>query len=88
MSVHFPLRYLSSVNNSTRGILIMNSYIWFLLYRTNLFIYLFIFFFLSQEPEETYLEKADRLHSLMCAVTDKVGVRIRIWTHPVIRRLF
>ncbi|XP_053490862.1 WD repeat-containing protein 18 [Ictalurus furcatus] len=24
-----------------------------------------------QEPEETYLEKADRLHSLMCAVTDK-----------------
>uniref|UniRef100_A0A3B4D676 WD repeat-containing protein 18 n=1 Tax=Pygocentrus nattereri TaxID=42514 RepID=A0A3B4D676_PYGNA len=24
-----------------------------------------------QDPEETYLEKADRLHSLMCAVTDK-----------------
>ncbi|KAF5909961.1 WD repeat-containing protein 18, partial [Clarias magur] len=24
-----------------------------------------------QEPGETYLEKADRLHSLMCAVTDK-----------------
>ncbi|XP_062868961.1 WD repeat-containing protein 18 [Trichomycterus rosablanca] len=24
-----------------------------------------------QEPEETYLEKADRLHTLMCAVTDK-----------------
>ncbi|XP_060797659.1 WD repeat-containing protein 18 [Neoarius graeffei] len=24
-----------------------------------------------QEPEETYLEKADHLHSLMCAVTDK-----------------
>ncbi|XP_062412888.1 WD repeat-containing protein 18 [Sardina pilchardus] len=25
----------------------------------------------AQDPEETYLEKADRLHSLMCAVTDK-----------------
>ncbi|XP_066503743.1 WD repeat-containing protein 18 [Hoplias malabaricus] len=24
-----------------------------------------------QDPEETYLEKAERLHSLMCAVTDK-----------------
>ncbi|KAI4905761.1 hypothetical protein NFI96_007415, partial [Prochilodus magdalenae] len=24
-----------------------------------------------QDPEETYLEKADRLHALMCAVTDK-----------------
>ncbi|XP_030639939.1 WD repeat-containing protein 18 [Chanos chanos] len=25
----------------------------------------------TQVPEETYLEKADKLHSLMCAVTDK-----------------
>lgn len=31
-----------------------------------------------QEPEETYLEKAERLHSLMCAVTDKVSERIKI----------
>ncbi|XP_031430583.1 WD repeat-containing protein 18 [Clupea harengus] len=25
----------------------------------------------TQDPEETYLEKADKLHALMCAVTDK-----------------
>lgn len=36
-----------------------------------------VFLACLQDPEETYLEKAERLHSLMCAVTDKVSGRVK-----------